>query len=90
MDGILTDSHLGIRIRRFILMNVIVAKLEYAKIWEGNAKFVKQPETVQMTAGKYILGCSSTTSNAVVRAELGMHPLYNKNGDVRKLIWQYN
>ena len=27
-------------------------------LWEGNAKFVKQLETVQMTAAKKILGCS--------------------------------
>ena len=35
----------------------------------------KQPETVQMTAAKNIPGCSSTTSNTVSRAELGMYPL---------------
>ena len=57
-------------------------------LWEGNAKFVKQLETVQMTAAKKILGCSSTTSNTVLRAELGMYPL-ETNRDVRKLKWQY-
>ena len=32
-------------------MNVILPKLEYtAEVWEGNAKFVKQLETAQMTA----------------------------------------
>ena len=31
-------------------MNVIVLNLEYAgEVWEGNAKFVKQLETVHMT-----------------------------------------
>ena len=40
-----------------------------------DTKLVKQLETVQMTAAKKILGCSSTTSNTVLRAELGMHPL---------------
>ena len=51
-------------------------KLEYAgEIREGNAKFVKQPETVQVAAAKNMLGCSSTTSNTQLRAELGMHPL---------------
>ena len=70
-------------------MNVIVQKLEYAgEIWEGNAKFVKQLETVQMVAAKKILGCSSTTSNTVLRSELGMYPLII-NRDVRKLKWQY-
>ena len=70
-------------------MNVIVPKLEYAgEVWEGDAKFVKQLETVQMTAANEILGCSSTTNNAVLRAELGMYPL-KTNRDVRKLKWQY-
>ena len=50
MDAILTDPHLDTRIKICILMNVIVPKLEYAgEVWEGNAKFVKQLETVQMT-----------------------------------------
>ena len=56
-------------------MNVIVPKLEYAEVWEGNAKLVKQLETVEMTAAKRVRGCSSTTSNAVLRTELGMYPL---------------
>ena len=43
MDAILTDPHLDTSIKRCILMNVIVPKLEYAgEVWEGNAKFVKQ------------------------------------------------
>ena len=59
---------------------MIVTKLEYAgEAWEGNANLVKQLETMQMTAAaKNILGCSSTTSNTVIRAELGMYPLKNK------------
>ena len=53
MDAILTDSHLDTRSKICILINVIVPKLEYAgELWEGNAKFVKQLETVQMTATK--------------------------------------
>ena len=57
-----------------ILINVVVPKVEYAgEVWEGNAKSVKQLETVQMTSK--VLGSSSTTSNTVLRAELGMHPL---------------
>ena len=51
MDAILTDSHLDTRIEICILINVIVPKLEHAgEEWEGNAKFVKQLETVQMSA----------------------------------------
>ena len=53
MDAILTGSHLDTRIKICILVNVIVRKLEYAgEAWEGNAKSVKQLETVQVTAAK--------------------------------------
>ena len=49
----------------------IVAKLGYAReVWEGNAKFVKQLEIVQMTAAEQVLRCSSTTRNAVLRVGL--------------------
>ena len=67
---------------------VIVQKLEYTgEVWEGGAKLVKQTKTVQMTAAKKMRGCSSTTSNTVLRAELGMYPL-ETNRVARKLIWQ--
>ena len=78
MDAILTDSHLDSRIKRCILINVIVPKLEYAgELWEGNAKLVKQLEAVQITAAKKVLliGCSNTTGNTALRAELGMYQL---------------
>ena len=85
MDVILTDPHLDTRIKICILMNVIGPKLEYAgEVWEGNAKLVKQLEPVQMTVAKYMLGCSSTTSVAVLRAELGMYP-HKTNRDATKL-----
>ena len=88
MDAILTDPRLDTRIKICILINVVVPKLEYAgEVWEGNATFVKQLETVQMAAAKNILGCSSTTSNTVLRAELGMH-LLKTIRDVRKLKWR--
>ena len=59
-----------------IMMNVIVPQLAYAgEVWEGNAKFVKQLEKVQMAAAKRIIGCSSTTSDTALRAELGIYPL---------------
>ena len=71
-------------------MNVIVRKLERGgEVREGNAKFVQQLETVQMTAARKILTCSSTTSNTVLRTGLGMHALKTK-GDMIKLKWQYN
>ena len=85
MDAILTDSRLDTRIKKCILMNVIVPNLEYAgDEREGNAKLVKQVATVQMTAAKKVLGCSNTTSNTVLRAELVVHPL-ETNRDARKL-----
>ena len=87
MEAILTDPHLDTGVKRCILMNVIVPKLEYAgEVWEGNAKFVKQLQTVQMTAAEHMLGCSSTTSYTVLRAELGMHPLKTSR-DAGKLKW---
>ena len=89
MDAILTGSHLDTRMKRCILMNVIVPKLEYAReVWEGNAKLVKQLETVQMTAAKKTPRCLSTTSNTVLRAELGTHPL-RTNRVKKKLKRQY-
>ena len=48
------------------LIDLTEPKLEYAgEVLEGNAKLVKQLETVQMTAAEKVLGCSSTTSNTV-------------------------
>ena len=76
MDAILTDSHLDTTNKICILINVIAPKVEYAgELWGGNAKLVKQLETVQMSAAKNVLGCSSTMSNTELRAELGMYPL---------------
>ena len=90
MDVILRDSHLDTRIKRCILLNVIVPKLEYAgEVWEGNKKLAEKLETVQMSAAKKILGCSKTTSNTALRAELGMYAL-KTNRDMRKLRWQHS
>ena len=72
---ILTESHLTLGLKICGLMNAIVPKLEYAEVCQGNAKLVKQLESVQMTAAKKVLGCSSTTSKSVLRAKLGMYPL---------------
>ena len=79
---------LGLKNRVCIIINVIVPKLEYAEVWEGNARFVEQLEIVQMATAKNILGCSSTTRNSVPRAELRMYPL-ETNRDARKLKWQH-
>ena len=85
MDAILRDSRLATRMKRCSRMNVTVPKLTYAgKVWEENAKFVKQLETVQMTAAaRMIQGCSSTSSNTVLRAEVGKYKL-KSNTHVRK------
>ena len=50
MDTILTGSRFDIRNITCIMMNVIAPQLEYGEAREGNTKFVKQLETVQMTA----------------------------------------
>ena len=46
-----------------------------------------------MTGAKTILRCSSITSNTVLRAELGMHPLKRNRDNIyiymRKLKWQH-
>ena len=55
MDANLVDSHVYARIKISILMNMIVPKLDYAggvRVREGNAKSVKQLETVQMVAAE--------------------------------------
>ena len=62
MDVILSDSHLDTRIKRCILLNVIVPKLEYV----SNKKLAEKLETVQMSAAKKILGCSKTTSLSLI------------------------
>ena len=51
--AILTDSRLDTRIKRCILMNVVVPKLEYAgQVWKVDAKIVKRLETIELTAAK--------------------------------------
>ena len=75
MDVILRESQLDTRIKICILRNVIVPKLEYVEVWEGNAKLAKKLETVPMAAAKKILGCSKTASNTALRPELGMYSL---------------
>ncbi|CAN0099139.1 unnamed protein product [Ectocarpus sp. 13 AM-2016] len=54
--------------------------------WEGNKKVVKDLEAAHMKAAKIILGCSKRTSNAAVRAELGIQSLRSVR-DARKLTY---
>ena len=66
MNAIVADSHLDTRIKRCILIRVMAPKLGYAgDVWEGNAKFVKHLETVQMTgAQKKNQDAHGTTSDS--------------------------
>ena len=59
-------------------MSVIVAELEYAEKWDGNAKLVKWLETVQMTAAK-----KSTRMLKRERVEYGID---RRTGNVEKAI----
>ena len=71
--------HLDTWIKICILMDVIVPKVEYTgEVWEGIAKFVKQLETVQMTAAEKLLGCSSATGNTVFKSRAKNAPTSNK------------
>ncbi|CAB1115356.1 unnamed protein product [Ectocarpus sp. CCAP 1310/34] len=89
LHPILANRHLDTRIKLTVLKSVIVPPLEYAgEVWEGNKKVVKELEAAQMKAAKTILGCSKRTSNAAVRAELGIQSL-RSGRDARKLTWQY-
>ncbi|CAB1097466.1 unnamed protein product [Ectocarpus sp. CCAP 1310/34] len=89
LHPILACRHLDTRIKWTILNSVIVPPLEYAgQVWEANEKVVKELEAAQMKAAKVILGCSKRTSNAAVRAELGIQSL-RSGRDARKLTWQY-
>ena len=64
------------RIHFFILINLIVPKLEHAETCEGNENFGKQLGTVQMTTKNVLLiGYSSTTSDTALITEREMHPL---------------
>ncbi|CAB1107901.1 unnamed protein product [Ectocarpus sp. CCAP 1310/34] len=89
LHPILANRHLDTRIKLTVLKSVIVPPLEYAgDVWKRNKKVVKELEAAQMKAAKTILGCSRRTSNAAVRAELGIQSL-RSGRDARKLTWQY-
>ena len=89
LHSILANRQLDTRIKLTVLCSVIVPPLEHAgEVWEGNKKVVQELEAAQMKAAKIILGCSKRTSNAVVRAELGIQSLKSER-DARKLTWQY-
>ena len=54
MNAILTDPHLDTRINSYIVMIVIVPKLDYAgEVWGGNAKFGQQLKMYRWQQLKY-------------------------------------
>ena len=56
------DSHPDTGMKICFRMNMIVPKLGCAgEAWEGNAKLMEQPETVQMTSAEKLQGCSNAT-----------------------------
>ena len=80
MDAILTESHLDTRVKRCIKTRIC----RRCPRREREVLMIKQLEAVHMTAAKQILGCSSTTSKTVLRAELGVYPR-KTNRDVIKM-----
>ena len=63
-------------IKRFVLVNVIIPKLEYVgDLWEGNAKSVKNLDAVEMAAAKVVLGCSKMTSKHNMDSRVWIVPI---------------
>ena len=78
---------LDLRARRHILMAVLRPSLEYGcEVWSANKSQAKALESIQLRACKYILGCSVTTCDEPVRADLGLETLKYRR-DFRKLKW---
>ena len=55
-------------------------------MWGANKPQAKALESIQLQACKYILGCSVTTCDEPVRADLGLETLKYRR-DLRKLKW---
>ncbi|CAB1115488.1 unnamed protein product [Ectocarpus sp. CCAP 1310/34] len=66
---------------------LVFQQAKSAQIFTG-VRCVNELEAAQTKAAKIILGCSKRTSNAAVRAELGIQSL-RSGRDARKLTWQY-
>ena len=71
-------THLDTGIKMCILMNV--TKTRICRISMGREREVGETagNSIEMTQAKKVLGCSSTTSNTVLREELGMYPIKTK------------
>ena len=58
------------------------------EVWNANKCQAKALESIQLRACKYILGCSITTCDEPVLADLGLETLKYRR-DFRKLKWHY-
>ena len=68
-------------------MAILLPSLECGcEVWNTNKCQDKALESIQLRAGKYILGCSVTTCDEPVRADLGLETLKSRR-DFRKLKW---
>ena len=61
-------------LRSFAISRGVVHRVRHQSYFFVS-RLVKQLKAVQLTAAKKVLVCSSTTSNTVLRAGLGMYPL---------------
>ena len=86
---VLHNFSLDLRTRRHILMAVLRPSWEYGcEVWNANKCQAKALESIQLRACKYILGCSMTTCDEPVLADLGLEALKYRI-DFRKLKWHY-
>ena len=84
---VLHNFALDLKTRRHIFMAVLRPSLEYGcEVWNTNKCQAKALESIQLRACKYILGCSVTTCDEPVRADLGLESLKCRR-DFRKLRW---
>ena len=72
MYRVLHNFALDLRTHRHILMAVLQPSLEYGcEVWNTIKCQAKALESIQLCACKYILGCSITTCDEPVLADLG-------------------
>ena len=86
---VLHNFALDLTTRRHILMAVLRPSLEYGcEVWNTNKCQARALESIQLRACKYILGCSVTTCDEPVLADLGLETLKYRRV-FRKLKWYY-
>ena len=70
-------------------MTVLQPSLEYdCEVWNANHSQAKALESIQLCACRYILGCSVTTCDEPVCADLGLETLKYRR-DFCKLKWYH-